>query len=168
MTNSILLTIKKMLGIAEEYHAFDLDIIININSVFLTLNQLGVGPINPYQITSDEETWDDFQGEMPIPGVQSYVYLKTRLLFDPPTNSFLVDNIQKQIAEFEWRMNVQVETPASSLVDLNNTNGESSSTKDESITEAFNLRTTTPLATNFHKKILSTINAQANLKGGQT
>lgn len=112
MTNSIFLTVKKMLGIAEEYHAFDLDIITNINSVFLNLNQLGVGPISPYQIIGEEETWDDFQGETIIPGVQSYVYLKVRLLFDPPTNSFLVDNIQKQIAEFEWRMNVQSETPA--------------------------------------------------------
>lgn len=116
MTNSILLTVKKILGISEEYHAFDLDIIIDINSVFLTLNQLGVGPIEPYQIIGEEETWEDFQGELQIPGVQTYVYLKTRLLFDPPTNSFLVDNMQKQIAELEWRMNIQTETPPSSVV----------------------------------------------------
>lgn len=111
MTQSILLTTKKMLGIAEEYHAFDLDIIIHINSVFLNLNQLGIGPIAPFQITGVDETWSDFVDVSKIPGVQTYVYLKTRLLFDPPTNSFLVDNMQKQIAELEWRMNVQVETP---------------------------------------------------------
>lgn len=110
MTDSILLTVKKMLGIAEEYHAFDLDIIININSVFLTLNQLGVGPKTPYQILGEEETWTDFVDTNVVPGIQTYVYLKTRLLFDPPTNSFLVDAIQKQIAELEWRMNVQVDT----------------------------------------------------------
>lgn len=111
ITQSILLTTKKMLGIAEEYHAFDLDIIIHINSVFLTLNQLGIGPITPFQITGVDEVWSDFVDVSKVPGVQTYVYLKTRLLFDPPTNSFLVDNIQKQIAELEWRMNVQVETP---------------------------------------------------------
>lgn len=111
MTPSILLTVKKMLGIAEEYHAFDLDIIIHINSVFLTLNQLGIGPERPFQITDESEIWSNFVDTTEVPGVQSYVYLKTRLAFDPPTNSFLVDAIQKQIAELEWRMNVQVETP---------------------------------------------------------
>lgn len=109
MTQSILLTVKKMLGIAEEYHAFDLDIIIHINSVFLTLNQLGVGPDKPFQIVDESEIWSDFVDVKEVPGVQTYVYLKTRLLFDPPTNSFLVDAIQKQIAELEWRMNVQVD-----------------------------------------------------------
>lgn len=109
MTQSILLTVKKMLGIAEEYHAFDLDIIIHINSVFLTLNQLGIGPERPFQIVDDSEIWSDFVDTTEVPGVQSYVYLKTRLAFDPPTNSFLVDAIQKQIAELEWRMNVQVD-----------------------------------------------------------
>lgn len=111
ITNSILLTIKKMLGIAEEYLAFDIDIITNINSVFLTLNQLAVGPEEPFQIMSDEETWFDFLGDdvKALPGVQTYVYLKTRLLFDPPTNSFLVDAQEKQCAEFEWRLNIQAE-----------------------------------------------------------
>lgn len=110
MTESILLTVKKMLGIAEEYHAFDLDIIVNINSVFLTLNQLGVGPESPFQITGDSEVWSAFADPSEVPGIQTYVYLKTRLLFDPPTNSFLVTAIEKQIAELEWRLNVQVDT----------------------------------------------------------
>lgn len=111
ITQSILLTVKKMLGISEEYRAFDLDIIIHINSVFLNLNQLGVGPNQPFQITGDAEVWSDFVDPATVPGVQTYVFLKTRLLFDPPTNSFLVDSMQKQIAELEWRMNVQVEFP---------------------------------------------------------
>lgn len=111
ITDSILLTVKKMLGIAEEYVAFDIDLIVNINSVFLTLNQLGVGPKTPYRIEGSEETWADFLKEQreKLVGVETYVYLKTRLLFDPPTNSFLVDAIQKQCDELEWRLNVQTE-----------------------------------------------------------
>lgn len=108
MTNSILLTVKKMLGIDEAYDAFDTDIITNINSVFLTLNQLGVGP-SGFQIAGDDDEWPDFVDPIEYPGIQSYVYLKVRLLFDPPTNSFLVENIQKQIDEFEFRLNVQAE-----------------------------------------------------------
>lgn len=111
VTDSILLTIKKMLGIAEEYVAFDIDLIADINSVFLTLNQLGVGPEIPYRIEGAEETWNDFlksQHEK-LPGVETYVYLKTRLLFDPPTNSFLVDAMRKQCDELEWRLNLQME-----------------------------------------------------------
>lgn len=111
MTTSILLTIKKMLGISEEYKAFDLDIVININSVFLTLEQLGVGPSPAFQITGDEESWTDYLGSdlSNYPGIQSYVYLRVRLLFDPPTASYLVDAMQKQCAEFEWRLNLQKE-----------------------------------------------------------
>lgn len=122
ITQSILLTTKKMLGISEEYHAFDLDIIININSIFLGLNQLGIGPRTPFQITGVDEVWTDFVDPTTVPGIQTYIYLKTRLLFDPPTNSFLVDNIQKQIAELEWRMNVQVETPP--IIDENSEESE--------------------------------------------
>lgn len=107
MTQSILLTIKKMLGIAEEYHAFDLDIIVHINSVFLLLYQFGVGPDTPYQITDETQEWSDFQTE--IPGIPTYVYLRVRLLFDPPTNSFLVDSMKEQIKELEWRFDMQHE-----------------------------------------------------------
>ena len=111
ITDSILLTVKKMLGIAEEYVAFDIDLIVNINSVFLTLNQIGVGPQEPYLINGSEETWEDFlqDQQSKLAGVKTYVYLKTRLLFDPPTNSFLVDAMQKQCDELEWRLNLQVE-----------------------------------------------------------
>lgn len=123
MTNSILLTIKKLLGISEEYHAFDIDIITDINAVFLTLNQLGIGPQLPFQlpliIDSNDEldpaitiTWDDFLGNQKeyLAAVQTYVYQRVRLLFDPPTNSFLVDAIRKSCDEFEWRFTVQPKT----------------------------------------------------------
>lgn len=108
MTNSILLTIKKMLGSDENYAAFDSDLITDINSVFLTLNQIGVGS-SGFQITGAEEVWSDFVKPSAYPGIQSYVFLKTKLLFDPPSNSFLIDNIKKQIEEFEFRLNVQAE-----------------------------------------------------------
>lgn len=123
MTNSILLTVKKLLGISEEYHAFDIDILTNINAVFLTLNQLGIGPILPFQlpliVDADDEddpaiatTWDDFLGDQKehLAAVQTYVYQRVRLLFDPPTNSFLVDAIRKSCDEFEWRFTVQPKT----------------------------------------------------------
>lgn len=161
MTNSIFLTTKKMLGIAEEYHAFDLDIITHINSVFLNLNQLGVGPIMPYQITGEEETWDDFLQENPIPGVQSYVYLKTRLLFDPPTTSFLVDNIQKQIAELEWRMNVQVETPPTSIT----TEPAIATPLIDNLVNKSPAKVSTK-ASILRDKIMKTMNRQTHLKGG--
>lgn len=109
MTNSILLTVKKMLGIAEEYKAFDIDIIVDINATFLTLNQLGVGPSTPFQITGDDEIWSDFINPEEMPGIQTYIYMRTRLMFDPPTNSFLVDSMKKQCEEFEWRMMMQAE-----------------------------------------------------------
>lgn len=161
MTNSILLTVKKMLGIAEEYKAFDLDIIININSVFLTLNQLGVGPIVPFQITDEEQTWEDFQPENLIPGVQTYVYLKTRLLFDPPTNSFLVETLRKQAEELEWRMNVQVETPPSSLIDQMPEEPEIPEEPiippDESEDDEIDTYSITPIT--FQQKIMATMNA---------
>lgn len=108
MTESILLTVKKMLGIDEDYHAFDIDIITNINSVFLTLNQIGVGP-KGFQIAGQDEVWSDFVPPEEMPGIQTYVYQKVRLLFDPPTSSFLLSAIQGMIDEFEWRFNVQSE-----------------------------------------------------------
>lgn len=109
ITKSILLTIKKMLGLMEEHTAFDMDIVVDINATFLTLNQLGIGPDYPYAITGASETWSDFLGDQEkfLAGVQTYIYMRVRLMFDPPSNSFLVDSMQKQIQEFEWRFTVQ-------------------------------------------------------------
>lgn len=109
MEPSILYTIKRMLGVAEENRAFDLQIQVSINAVLMTINQLGIGPEDGFRITGVDETWDDLIGDRKdLDQVQSYIYLKTRLMFDPPTNSFLVKAIEDQCAEMEWRLKEQV------------------------------------------------------------
>lgn len=108
---SILTSIKKLLGIPEDYEEFDQDIIMHINSVFMVLNQLGVGPAKGFIITDLSSTWSDYIKDTDnIETVKSYVYLKVRLMFDPPTNSALIENINKLIAEYEFRLNVQAES----------------------------------------------------------
>lgn len=107
---SILDSTKKALGLGADYDGFDPDIVMHINSVFFTLNQLGVGPDGGFAITDSEDTWDAFLGGDPrLSAVKSYVYLKVRLLFDPPANSFGISAMEKQISEYEWRLNVHVE-----------------------------------------------------------
>lgn len=104
--DSILNGTKKILGIDAEYDVFDLDIITHINSVFSTLEQLGIGPDGGFMIEGDEETWDQFLGgDKRLNAVKSYTYLRVRLLFDPPTNSFLVTSLDEQRKELEWRLN---------------------------------------------------------------
>ena len=107
--DSILNSIKKLLGITEDYKHFDPDIIIHINSVFFTLNQLGVGPEDPFIIEDESATWDEFSPDGDVEAVKSYVGLKVKLLFDPPTHGSLMSAIQEQIKEYEWRLNVQVD-----------------------------------------------------------
>ena len=119
---NILDSIKKLLGIDEMDLNFDQELIMHINSVFMVLNQLGVGPVGGFKISSNEEAWADFVGtRLDLESVKSYIYLKVRLLFDPPQNSFLVGSIEKQIEEQEWRLQVQVEpyalTEASELLE---------------------------------------------------
>ena len=109
--DSILNSVKKKLGIQEDYTHFDEDIIMDINSVFMILNQLGVGPDEPFTIEDEDAYWEDFIDNTRIEAVKSYMYMKVRLMFDPPTSGFLVDSLNKQIAELEWRMLVQAETP---------------------------------------------------------
>lgn len=109
--DSILNSIKKLLGITEEYTHFDNDLIMHINSVFMTLNQLGVGPSEGFAITGSYETWNDFvEEDQRLDAVKSYIYLKVRLLFDPPTSSAVLDAINRQISEFEWRLNIAAES----------------------------------------------------------
>lgn len=109
--DSILTSIKKLLGIAEEYEHFDSDLIMHINSVFMVLNQLGAGPAEGFSITDKTETWEDFtQNNLMIQSVKSYVYLKVRLLFDPPSSSAVMESINRQISELEWRLNLSVDT----------------------------------------------------------
>lgn len=108
--DSILTSIKKQLGIVEEYEHFDSDIILNINTAFMHLNQLGVGPEDGFIISDKSATWSEYlNGRRDLEGVKSFVYLKTRLAFDPPQMGYLVDAITKQISELEWRLNVQAE-----------------------------------------------------------
>ena len=109
---SILTSIKKMLGIEESYEHFDPDIIMHINSVLMILNQLGVGPEEGFMIEDDTSTWQDFIPEVTaakLELVKSYIYLKVRLLFDPPLSSSVIESINRQISEFEWRLNVAVD-----------------------------------------------------------
>lgn len=105
--DSILTSVKKLLGIAESYTAFDTDIIIHINSVFMILNQLGVGPDKPFTIMDSKSTWTDFIGNNPnIEAVRSYVFMKVRMLFDPPQSASVAESMNNLIAEMEWRLNV--------------------------------------------------------------
>jgi hypothetical protein len=106
ITDSILTSTKKVLGLAEDYTDFDQDVITFINAAFFTLNQLGVGPDVGFQIEDDAAVWDDFSaGDIQRNnGVKTYVYLRVRLLFDPPTTSYLIDSLDKQRLELESRL----------------------------------------------------------------
>lgn len=106
---SILNSIKEKLGMLDDYTQFDNEIIMDINSAFFILNNLGVGPDDPFTISSADEVWTDFIGDGKEELVKSYIALRVRLLFDPPANSFLVDSINKQISEFEFRLMVDAE-----------------------------------------------------------
>lgn len=112
MTESILTSIKKLLGIDESYTHFDSDLIMHINSVFSILTQLGVGPPNGFSIMGSGEQWNDFIAKEShnLSLVKSYMHLKIKLLFDPPLSSAVIESINKQISEFEWRLNVAVES----------------------------------------------------------
>lgn len=109
---SILTSIKKMLGITEEYTHFDADLIMHINSVFVTLRQLGVGPKEGFRIEDDTSLWSDFipEDDMRFESVKTYIYLKVRLLFDPPLNSAVIESINRISNELEWRLNIEAES----------------------------------------------------------
>lgn len=107
MDDSILDSVKKILGIAADYDAFDTDIIIHINSVFATLNQLGVGPELGFMIEDNKAVWEDFlSNDTRLNSVKTYVYLRVRILFDPPATGFTLTAMQEQIKELEWRISV--------------------------------------------------------------
>ena len=110
VNSSILLSVKKMLGPSADYDIFDPELIIHINSVFGTLHQLGVGPEEKFVITGDSELWSDFttEGEE-IEEVKSYMYLRVRLLFDPPSSSFVLSSFKEQLKELEWRLQCKAE-----------------------------------------------------------
>lgn len=108
---SILTSVKKMLGITEDYEHFDTDIIIHINSVFMILNQLGIGPTNCFSISDKFATWTDFLPEdnKNFEAVKSYMHLKVKLIFDPPMSSAVMEAMKQMINELEWRINAQSE-----------------------------------------------------------
>lgn len=110
METSILDSIKKLLGISSEATEFDTDILIHINSVFSILTQLGVGPSSGFSIEDSSSEWSDFIGDdARLSDVKSFVYLKTRLLFDPPASSAAMDAMNRMASELEWRINVSVD-----------------------------------------------------------
>lgn len=110
MTDSILNSVKKNLGLDANYEVFDPDIIMHINSVFGTLHQLGVGPLGGFQIEDENNTWGEFTDNLVLLNpVKSYITLQVRMMFDPPTTSFHLEAIKEQIREFEWRISIQRE-----------------------------------------------------------
>lgn len=130
LNTSILLEIKKLLGIDPDYKVFDTDVIVAINSEFMTLNQLGVGPNEGFLITGEKETWKDYfinqwewspfdlvkgviyERTSNLEAVKSCLHLNARLLFDPPTSSFVLEAMKEMKREYEWRLNAQVEEGA--------------------------------------------------------
>lgn len=112
MIDSILDTIKKLLGIDPDDDSFDLDIIVIINSITPILSQMGIGPSNGYIVTSKEDKWSDYikDNTINLEGVKNYIFIKTKLIFDPPPNSTTIDSFNKILNELEWRMMLAVET----------------------------------------------------------
>lgn len=107
MEDSILDCVKKKLGLAKAYTAFDSDVITFINSTFTILAQLGIGPAEGFMIEDETSKWEEFNAPTnQLNAVKTYMYLKVRQLFDPPSTSFHIDAVAKQIQEFEWRLNV--------------------------------------------------------------
>lgn len=105
MEQSILKTIKQLVGCPDDFEQFDLDLTIHINSAFATLTHLGVGPKEGYRITGADNVWSEFEEDpTKISLVKDYVYIKTRLLFDPPTSASLMDSLKEQLKEMEWRL----------------------------------------------------------------
>lgn len=112
MQDSILLSIKKMLGIEPEYTHFDPDIIAAINSILMVLTQVGVGPTNGFYISDEHASWTDLTGlRVDLEAVKTYVYLRVKIIFDPPTSSFVLNAMQETMRELEWRLNINADPP---------------------------------------------------------
>ena len=105
MEESILKTIKQLIGCPDDFEQFDLDLIVHINLAFAILTQLGVGPKEGYRITGQDNVWSEFEDDaQKLSLIKDYVYIKTRLLFDPPTSGSLMDSLKEQLKEMEWRL----------------------------------------------------------------
>ena len=109
--DSVLNTIKKLLGIDADDDSFDSDICIGINSAILTLSQLGLEGKEGFIVTSDEQEWSDYLNDNKLlPMVQQYIHLKTRMSFDPPQSSIVGESLKQIIAELEWRIRLASES----------------------------------------------------------
>lgn len=117
--NSILNSVKKLLGIPIDLHEFDADIVMNINAALSTLRQIGVGPEEGFSISGEKETYEDFLGEgnKEMNQIKMYLFYKTKLSFDPPTSGTITECIKEFIKETEWRLNVQVDPPGTFVRD---------------------------------------------------
>lgn len=111
INDSIVATIKKMLGLDDVYTPFDVDVIIHINAALMTLCQMGIGPKSGFTVSDYDEKWSDFLvNDVNLGAVKTYIYLQVKMLFDSPTNSFVMDAMKKQSEEILWRLNVQAES----------------------------------------------------------
>lgn len=110
--DSILISVKKSLGITEEYEHFDADILMHINTALMTLAQIGVGPSSGFTVSDKSASWSDFLGddENRLSGVRTYVFLRVKLVFDPPTSPSAIESLTKQANELEWRLNAASDT----------------------------------------------------------
>lgn len=107
---SIFKSIKALLGPDADYDVFDSDILIFINSALATLTQIGIGPSTGFRITGESETWEDLLGSSEdLDSVKTYIYMKVKLAFDPPSNSTVLHAYEESCKEFEWRLNVAVD-----------------------------------------------------------
>ena len=105
--DSILDSIKKLLGLSADYDNFDADIAMHINGCFIELQQLGVGPAEGFVIFNNEATWNDFdQNTLLLNAIKPYIYLKVRLIFDPPSSASVIASFEKMIDKIEWRINM--------------------------------------------------------------
>ena len=121
MEDSILTSIKKMLGITEEYEHFDADLVTHINSVFMILTQLGVGPTNGFSISDKDAKWKDFlSDENKLQAVKSFMQIKVKLLFDPPLGSAVMEAMNRLASELEWRLQVEAESSESTEEEIQN------------------------------------------------
>lgn len=110
MDDSILITIKKLIGLDGNYTPFDTDIIVFINSAMMTLQQLGVGPLAGFTVSDYSQKWTDFlPSDIMLDGAKQYVYLCVKMAFDPPASSVVMEAYEKQKAELEWRLREQAE-----------------------------------------------------------
>lgn len=121
MEDSILTSIKKMLGITEEYEHFDADLVTHINSVFMILTQLGVGPTNGFSISDKDAKWKDFlSDENKLQAVKSFMQIKVKFLFDPPLGSAVMEAMNRLASELEWRLQVEAESSESTEEEIQN------------------------------------------------